>query len=261
MVTLRYETWQQLVADEFSKLEIPSGPVRRAGVEAYTTKVIDYITKDMQGIQRLLNENQIQESKAATQLTELALETTSFLYAAGAEHAIWRHWAGLTACGMVLTGDLYSAAQYAVLGGEWALIPRLRSIVTRSKQVADQVLWRLLTGASASDLPEAADDDYDDAWLRLASSIPAHDHDSTEDALKTIAEFWIEETEGDWLTFHVRSFPDFDTPSCVAAALARRAGFIPTAFSSEQYQFLEAGLAESEPPSLFLVSFALPSFE
>jgi hypothetical protein len=261
MVTLRYETWQHLILEEFSKLSVPAGPARRNGVEAYAAKVIDYIARDIQGLHKLLEQDQIQASKAAAQLTELALEAASFLYASGAEHPTWRRWAGLTACGMLLTDDIYGAAQYAALGGEWDLIPQLPSIVLTSSQVSDRVLGRLLGITPAADLPDAADDEYDEAWLQLARSIPERDHPATEDALKTIADFWIEETEGDWINFHVRSSPDFDTPSCVAAALARRSGFAATAFSDEEYQFLEAGLVESEPPALFPGYFTFPSFE
>lgn len=98
----------------------------------------------------------------------------------------------------------------------------------------------------------------DRAWLVLAKSIPEKDHGKTETALKVIADDWIDLTEGDCMNFHPYSFPDFETPVCAAAALARRSGFIASSLNHDQYQFLEPGLATPEPTPLVSRYFGLP---
>ncbi|MBR8835450.1 MAG: hypothetical protein DSM106950_15865 [Stigonema ocellatum SAG 48.90 = DSM 106950] len=67
------------------------------------------------------------------------------------------------------------------------------------------------------------------------------------------------EDEDEWMNFHPRSYPDFETPACVVAAIARHHGFTPTELTPEQYNFLEAGLAIPEPSPMFPNIFSLPA--
>jgi hypothetical protein len=260
MGVLTYPTFRVLVEQEFARVTMPSGPShRRLGVNEYVEKVMAYIRRDLNEVERLLNEGQFDLQKAIASVVNLTLELTSLLYAANADHKAWRRWSSLTAFGMFLAGQIHDAAQYAVLGGEWAFLHALPAAPVVSKQLSARVLWQLVGGKPKPTLPLEENDEYDNAWLTLAHSIPAHNHHETEEALKIIADFWMEETGGDWKNFHLRSYPDFETPACVAAALARHSGFEPTSLTFDQYSFLEAGLAAPEPPPLFPTYFSLPT--
>jgi hypothetical protein len=259
MGILNYQTFHVFVAQEFEKVTEPTGMVRRIGVSEYATEVRHYIQKDLDAVDSLITEGRLSLEKASKSVTDLVLEITSFLYAAGAEHHVWRRWSSLTGLGMFLTGEIQEAAQYAVLGGEWDFLKVLPSVPVQSKQISEQVLWMLVKGKPVPNLPESASDDEDNAWLQLAKSIPAQDHRKTEDALKLLADFWMAEDEGDWMNFHPRSYPDFETPACAVAAIARHHGFTPTSLTPDQYRFLEPGLARSEPPPLFPNYFSLPA--
>ncbi len=259
MGILNCETFCAFVALEFEKLTMPTGPVRRIGVQEHASDVMHYIQRQLSAVDTLVNEGSLSLEEASSSLTELVLEITSFLYAAGAEHHVWRHWSSLTAFGMFLAGQLHEAALYAVLGGEWDFLKVFPAKPVKSKQKADRVTWMLALGQPVADLPESSDDKYDNAWLQLAQSIPAQDHRKTEEALKAIANSWMAEYEGDWMNFHLHSYPDFETPACAVAAIARHQGFTPTSLSADQYSFLEAGLAIPEPPPLFPNYFSLPA--
>jgi hypothetical protein len=258
MAILEHDAFQEFVAQEFKKTTIPAGPARRLGAQEHSAEVMRYIRRDLHDVGRLHKEESISLEKATNSITELVLELTSFLYAAGADHRVWRRWASLTAFGMFLTGQIHEAAQFAILGGEWNFLKVLPAMPVKSKQVSDLVLWILVWSKPIQDLPESARDDEGNAWLQLMQSIPAQDHRRTEEALKNIANFWMAENEGDWMNFHPRSYPDFHTPVCAAAAIARHQGFMPTSLTQEQYRFLEAGLAISEPPPMFPTHFSLP---
>jgi hypothetical protein len=259
MGILNYQSLSQFVNQELGKVTIPSGSVRRIGVLEHATNIIHYITRDIEVISQLVRNGNLNEEKASDSLANLVLEMTSFLYAAGAEHHVWRRWSSLTGLGMFLAGNIPESSQYAVLGCEWTFITVLPNVFIKSQQISEQVLGKLINSHFVSNQSEETSDEEDNAWLQLATSIPAQEHQKTEESLKVIANFWMGEDDGDWMNFHPRSYPDFHTPACVAAALARHHGFIPTSLTPEQYSFLEAGLAEPEPLPLFPTLFSLPT--
>jgi hypothetical protein len=254
---LSYLTLHDYVKINLSQTTIPSGLVRRLGADQYKDKVLQDFIRRFGSINQLLEDSIIDSSKATTMLASLVNELTSFLYAVGASHYVWRHWSSLTAFGLFLSGEIHRAAQYAALGGEWRFLEVLPDQSLKSQQEADRVTWMLLSGKPPSNLPEVQDE-YTNAWLGLSRSIPSKDHKMTEDCLKTIADFWMEETEGDWNNFCNGRYPVFETPICAMAALARHQGFVPTSLDVAQHSFLEAGLAEPEPPCMFPTLFSLP---
>lgn len=259
MGILSHQDFCEFVAQEVEKITLPSVSERRIGISEYATDVIHYIQRDLNTVKSLITEEKLSWEKATKSITELVLEITSLLYAVGAEHTVWRHWSSLTAFGMFLQGKMIQVAQYAVLGGEWDFIQSLPATPVKSQQISEQVFWMLVKrNFTAANLPESTSNEEDNAWLQLAQSIPAQDHSQTEEALKEIANFWMAEDEDEWMNFHPRSYPDFETPICAVAALARHYGFTPISITPEQYSFLEAGLAIPEPSPMFPNIFCLP---
>ncbi len=257
MGCLNYLSLHERVKTELLQTIIPANYVRRLGADQYINKVLPDLSRRLNSVDKLLAESVVDLTNATTMLTSLINEFTSFLYAVGASHDVWRHWSSLTAFGMFLSGEIHRAGQYAALGGEWEFLKVLPDTPVDSQQEADQVTWLLITGKPVTTLSESQYE-YSDPWLSLAQSVPAQDHETTEESLKLIADFWMEETGGDWNNFYYGRYPVFETPICAVAALARHQGFIPTSLTSKQYSFLEAGLAELEPPSMFPTLFDLP---
>jgi hypothetical protein len=259
MGILNHENFCVFVTQEFEKMTLPTASVRRMGVSEHASDVMYYIQRDISTVNSLITEGQLSWEKASQSVTDLALEITSLLYAAGANHTVWRHWSSLTAFGMFLIKKTIESAQYAALGGEWDFLKILPSIPAKSQQISDRVFWMLVNGESVGNLPESASNDEDNAWLQLGKSIPAQNHRQTEEALKVIADFWMAEDEEEWMNFHPRSYPGFEAPVCAVAAIARHHGFTPTSLSQDQYQFLEPGLAIPEDPPMFPTIFSLPA--
>lgn len=170
-------------------------------------------------------------SDAITMLAKLVNEFTSFLYAVGANHNQWRHWAGLTAFGLFLSAEIHDAAKYAALGGEWEFLQVFPEQPINTQQNADKVTWALITGKPVSTIMPSQDE-YGNDWLMLFQSLRAKDYINTEKYLKSIADFWIEESGDDWNSFSYGRYPVFETPICAVAALARHQGFIPTSLTS-----------------------------
>lgn len=255
---LNYSTLREQIKMDFLQTNISSSSVRRLGADQYTNKVsLDFIRR-LDSIDQLLADSIVDLSNATTMLASLVNEFTSFLYAIGESYNVWKHWSSLTAFSVFLSGDIHDAANYAALGGEWEFIKVVPDKPIYTQQYADKVTWMLITGKPVSEIMQPKDE-YSDAWLMLAQSLPAKDYKTTEESLKLIADFWMEETGGDWNNFYYGRYPVFETPICAMAALARHQGFIPTSLTSEQYSFLEAGLAEPEPPSMFPSVFTLPT--
>ena len=86
------------------------------------------------------------------------------------------------------------------------------------------------------------DDPLDAAWTALTHSFPAAEHPVTDRALRTIADFWLEEDD-DWEVFHPGFHPDFDPELNAAVALARRSGWQPQSWPDDALRFVDAGLA------------------
>lgn len=258
MGCLNYSTLRERVKIDLLQTTISSSSVRRLGADQYTNVIfLDFIRR-LDSIDQLLAESIVGLSNATTMLASLVNEFTSFLYAVGASHDVWRHWSSLTAFGLFLSGEIHGAAEYAALGGEWEFIKVLPDKPINTQQNADKVTWMLITDKPVSAIIQPQYE-YSDPWLMLAQSLPAKDHKTTEESLKLIADFWMEETGGDWNNFSYGRYPVFETPICAVAALARHQGFVPTCLTSSQYSFLEAGLAEPEPPSMFPTLFTLPT--
>ncbi|MFM7371042.1 MAG: hypothetical protein ACKO2Z_25300, partial [Sphaerospermopsis kisseleviana] len=106
--------------------------------------IISYIERDLNTVHSLISLESSTWENGAKSTTDLALEITSFLYAIGAQHRVWRRWASLTAFGLFLQGKFLEAAQYACFGGEWEFIKILPSTTLKSQQISDQVFWKLV---------------------------------------------------------------------------------------------------------------------
>jgi hypothetical protein len=289
VVKLSYGTFHTFVEEELERVEVPSGgPERRVGALKWADDVIKSARQNLGDVDDLYSEGSSSARDAAGQVTEITLELGSFLYAAGADHPVWRRWIGLAALGIYLTAatparsladlqtlyplrDVHQATQYAAIGGEWRLLGALPP--ARPSTVQDRVLGELArleferserqeaSGKAKSDPGNAHDDEDHEvrAWLRLAASIPTGDHQATEEALKELADFWMGEGEDDWMRFHRGSYADFEAPVCAVAAIARHHGFAPSSMTPEQYSFLEPGLATPEPTPFFPKYFDLPT--
>lgn len=232
-----------LQLDDVRLLDTTALAERRIGAKDYATNVKQWILSEFESTKTLYQNSEINEKKAIGHLVETALETTSFLYAVGATHRVWKRWCSLTAAGMLMLENTHQAVLYAAISGDWKLLHQSPTYILNSKQVSDQVLCTLLTDAVIPDLPEETEDEFDQAWLQLLHSIPSQNHTLTEDSLKTIADFWMgEDDNGDWINFHPHSYPDFDSPACAITALARKYGYQPINLTDEQYNYLEAGL-------------------
>ena len=192
---------------------------------------------------------------ATRMLTGLLGEFSSNLYALGASTEVWRHWTSLTAFGLYLSCNIQRAANYAALGGEWAFIKALPNKPFNTLQTGDLVAWSIVSGNPLPqiDLP----DQFDNVWFNLAHGIIKQNHSTTEESLKGIADFWMEETGGAWKTFLYGRYPVFETPICAVAAVARRNGFTPTSLTKDQSNFLEPGLAIREPDPMFPSMFSI----
>ncbi len=257
MGRLSYFTLREYVEIELSQITLPDAPVRRIGAEEYKNKILLDSSRGLDSIDQLLETSIIEIGEANKMLTSIVNELTSFLYAIGASHDVWKHWSSLTAFGLFLSEEFYRASQYATLGSEWEFLKFIPDKPVDSQQQADLVTWMLISNKPNINLSESRDE-YSDAWLKLARSIPNKDHKTTEESLKIIANFWMKETGGDWNNFYYGRYPVFETPICAVAALARHQDFAPMSLTSIQYSFLEAGLAQPEPPPMFPKLFSLP---
>jgi len=246
-------------AQEYSGLRQPTGQVRRHGIEAFALDMLPTIDRELAAIDELDRSAPEGIEEAMGLLTDLTLELASYLYAAGADHRLWRRWVALTAFGLYLTERWLEAAIYAAIAGEWLFHAALPPLNLNQNHVSDRVIWKLIGGRPAPRLPEQGEDPFSEAWLKLAHAIPLKDHASTGAALQLIADDWIEMGDGDWRTFHPRSYPNFEATVCAAAALARHYGYQSQGLTEDQRAFLEPGLAAPEPPSLYPGQFKLPA--
>ena len=241
----------KLVGQEAQRVvAAPAGPERRKGGAADADEVIADCKQSIEDTDRMLGEGKIDSKQAASYLAEHSLQMASTLFVAGAEPQAWRRWMGLSSLGHLLLEKRGLAAQLAILAGEWELVARIdRTPPLNRRDVGSVVLWSLIGGATSGEL-HYEDDPFDTAWRALAASIPARDHAATEAALKTIADFWIADSDGDWESYHPGDYPDFEQVSNAVAAWARHQGYTPRALSTGQYRFLEAGLQPGDATPL-----------
>jgi hypothetical protein len=238
-----------LLAAELTTVTIPEGPRRRSGTDALFADCLGYVRRDLDAVREMLGEGGTPASDIFATGANLAAETASLLYAAGAPHVAWRHWSALTSLGRLLLGDRLQGCLDAVLGAEWAYIERLRGTGMPVGPNPQRVVWQLVVGSGDATASMVPRDSYDHAWLDLLASIPARDHRRTEAALRELAEFWIGEDE-DWECFHPRSYPDFQSDVCAAAQAARRRGYVPEHLDEEILRYLEPGLVADKPSPL-----------
>jgi len=236
-----------LLARELAAVVLPDGPRRRSGPDSAFASSLAAVRDDVEATARMLRDGGLSREPAGAG-ADLAAETTSLLYAAGAPHPVWRHWAGLTSLGRILGGDRMDGCLHAVLGAEWGYAERLGTGDPPRAPLSMRVVWRLAAGGPGDPGADPSDE-VDEAWLTLLSSVPAADHGRTEAALRSLAEFWMEEDE-DWRRFHPRSYPDFQSDVCAAAQLARRRGYAPRDLDEDALEYLEPGLVEEAPEPL-----------
>ncbi|WP_433348871.1 hypothetical protein [Micromonospora sp. CA-111912] len=255
---LTVERYVDLLAAELDAVAAPPGPTRRLGVVDHMPSALDLVRRDLHAAAAELSFGK--EAGKLSFATDLARETASYLYAAGAEHRCWRRWAALTAFGHAINDQILAACPYAILGGEWCLLESMSPLTPESGPPSAIALWRLAINATATDdLPDS--DIVDQSWRTLLTAIPSGERTAIDQALGNIAEFWIAESEGDWEFYHPRSAPDFDPEPCAAAALARRYGWSPVSMAREVIRYLEPGLANGFPGELYPRLPALPCFE
>ncbi|MGC9506091.1 hypothetical protein [Baaleninema sp.] len=265
MAILNTEVFVDLVKREFKILpkNYQAHKERRLQAYNYADKTLKYIQQDFQSVNTLFDENKISEKDLVLSFTELALELTSFLYAVGADHGIWKKWSALSGIGLFLQEKIYESIEYLILGEEWNFIDRLSKSfsslhIIQNSTLYEGVISTLALSQDCMDFHASGEDVEEKAWLSLIDSIPSQKYDLTRDCLVEIAEFWMMEDEDNWMQFHPRSYPDFETPVCAVAALACHQGFPPKGFTTEQYQFLEPGLVSARLETWFPQYFELP---
>ncbi len=230
-----------LLNDEFARLATPAGPERRIGAAA---RAGDELTI----IRRSLAARRIAGGTGRDWDAYLALQTSSTLYAAGAPHELWRHWAGLSAFGYLLDGQYGKACPLLVLAGEWDCLASLRGAAPGRCAPPTEAIWRLAVG----EIDEPRWPDSGEAgWRDLLAALRAGDQSEMDAALNEIVAFWILEGEGDWELFHPGYAPDYGPEPCAAAALAKRAGHEPAGLRADVARYLDAGLAEGYPDPLY----------
>lgn len=249
MEFLTAETYIAELVAELASVGAPPGPARLIGVAEPGTVGLDYVRQDLAAIADAVLAGTPAEQKL-DYAVELALETTSYLYAAGAPHASWRHWSGLVALGYLLDGRYAAGLAYVVLGGEWECLAALRLRDPGPSSPPATGLWYLAAGGPA---PAATSDPSrsDKAWSDLSAALSAGDQSRIDSDLTELAEFWMFESEGDWEFFHPRSAPDFDPEVCAAAAVVKHHGHPPSNIRADVRRFLEPGLADGYPAPLY----------
>jgi hypothetical protein len=235
-----------VILREYDQLELTPAPAhpRRPGVSrARYEKVIKELRLSFASLRN-------QSGANVEAFTDKAMHLASFQFVSGADHAAWRKWMALAGFGYALSQDEGRARADAILAGEWNFLSTLKRPVPNQAEVADRVLAKL-TGQDIDLIdPEDAGDDYDRACLLLVASIPRADHSTTESALETICDFWVEMAS--YLEDpNPEIYPEFEPKIAALAALAYRDGYRPRALSRGAAMLLAPGLAGSETHDWF----------
>ncbi|GGZ33458.1 hypothetical protein GCM10010387_29510 [Streptomyces inusitatus] len=238
-MVLTPRAYAALVIDDAAGLLAPSGPRRRVAPEDRFDASLAPVLEGVDWLAGALSTDSVNDPLFYAH--DLSLEITSYLYAAGAAHDSWREWSSLTSWGSALRGDVFEAAAYAVLGGDWE---HLRAFPPPSgpQPPSRTVVWQLALGSGAPLDTEANPDELEKTWLSLLASIPLREHERTEAALKTLVDFWTLEDE-QWDLFEPHGYPCFDPHVCAVVALAYRHGYRPRALTDDARRFLDPGLA------------------
>ncbi|APR76900.1 Hypothetical protein A7982_02247 [Minicystis rosea] len=248
MGLLTFASFSSRVQKELSNLKRPTGAARRKGVLDHVDEALPRLVESISDA--LEHATEYGEPKALEYVEDYLIDLTSILYAAGSRPEIWRRFSALAAFDQILSKKDCSAAVYAALAGEWQAIDEMPPTASERVGVEHRVLWILLGKADSIAGIDADADPETHAWLRLAHSIPAGEHEATESALATISDFWLGELGDTWDHYDVEAYPTFHAPACAIAAVARHRGYRPKKLTREQRRFLDAGLDPDEPPSL-----------
>ncbi|WP_036437206.1 hypothetical protein [Mycolicibacterium mageritense] len=199
---------------------------------------------------------------------ERSCEITSFLYACGAPHKQWRHWAALSAFGLLLTAgevatdrdDLARAIQYGVLAGEWQLVAALSDVEPpRFERYAEHVVWTLAVGRTSIESPPTIEDTAD-VWWSFGNAVIERHSRAAVLALDTIADVHMVTVGAGWTRFLPWTHPLFDLEAGAGAAIARIRGLVTEKdFPESIRHYLEPGLAHGEPTRLYPGEWPQPS--
>jgi hypothetical protein len=227
--------------------EIPEALRRRAGSDSAFRSALTRVQESMQEIHRYAlevsggNADELRRARV-----DLTLELSSILFAAGAPHPRWRWWARQAADALLEYDEPSSAAVWAVLAHDDELVGRLPEAPEPGHDPGHVVWWVAGRRQGRPTDPAGEPKDHvNTAWTMLARSIPAREHPATGRALRTIADFWMNEDE-DWESFHPGYYPEFEPELNAAATLARRLGWEPVDWPPDTLRFLEPALADVE---------------
>lgn len=256
------------VRREVDTLTVPTGLARRADVRDLEY-VLQRIRNGVVWIDESVSDGSYSTLDGIRAACERARQVTSFLYATGADHQEWRHWAALSSFGLLLVGggigvpegELIESLQYSLLAGEWQLaaaMPDLRS--PTFNRYAHYVVWTLASGQNGIEPPWDASDDSAEAWRSFGNAMVERHPNATVLALDTVAELHIDTYGDDWNRFEEWSHPLFDLVAGAAAALARHRGLVSyNDFRDPVRCYLDPGLATSEPAPLYPSEWPEPS--
>jgi hypothetical protein len=242
-----YVRW---VRQEFEAVTVPRGPGRRVGVERYLPAVFDWVRGSTRSTAAAVADGSEPIDTGLTAMADLALEITSLLYAAGADHPVWRHWAALAAFGLLLGDRPVEAVQYALLAGEEALAADVPFEPRRTRWFGEGVVWALATGVRTIGEPSPADA-AGGPWRTVFRAVLDREPPLVELALHTIGELHNGRSDEPWEDFEPRSYPLFDPLAGAGAAVARRAGLLQALSSPLDQRYLEPGAADGDPEPLY----------
>jgi hypothetical protein len=238
-----YTELLRLLDVEAASLSLPRGPRRRRGVERRAGRVLDESVGVLGNLRAQVAEGRMLPSYAVIIGRGFVEQIAYLLYAAGADHPIWRRWLALAAVRDRLAGDYFDAACKAAIAGEWsflATIPETREVLDEIRQRA---LWHLFGGRPRPDLTTRVPPH--DPWVALTASVPAGDHAATRRALLTIARSVVQD-DPQWNEYRPLPGETWDESAYAAAAIARHRGFRLSTRPRTPYDVLEPGAADGD---------------
>ena len=198
-----------------------TGTARRHDADRAAASAVDAVLADARYLEHAVTSGSSSTDEATASAAQLALETTSLLYAAGADHRRWRRWASLSAFGLLLHNEPVEAMQYALLAGETDMAAAFACAPPATHTFGERVVWAFGTGDDEIGTPEPTDW-AGAAWRSLFEAVRDHHRARTELALETIVELHVDLYGENWDRFEWRGYPMFDPLAGAAAAVARR---------------------------------------
>ena len=202
-----------------------TGTARRHDADRAAASAVDAVLADARYLEQAVTSGSSSIDEATASAAQLALETTSLLYAAGADHRRWRRWASLSAFGLLLHNEPVEAMQYALLAGETDMAAAFACAPPATRTFGERVVWAFGTGDDEIGTPEPTDW-AGAAWRSLFEAVRDHHRARTELALETIVELHVDLYGENWDRFEWRGYPMFDPLAGAAAAVARRGGLV-----------------------------------